>query len=221
MKIHEALARVMVDVTHVGKDGKNQSQGYNFRGIDGVLNAVGPAFRRHGIIPLPELVDERTEIVEVGKARTPMRSVTVKVRYYFIGPEGDHLMVFVPGEAMDSGDKAFSKAMSVAYRTALIQTLALPTHEPDPDEQSYERSHPAQPGFTPQSAKPVLEPVGPVFDPTDMDTWPEQLSVAQAKEIILGHAEGDKEAAKALWLAHFVGVDTIVTDRLVEVLAGD
>jgi hypothetical protein len=30
--------------------------------------------------------------------------------------------------------------MSVALRTALIQALALPTHEPDPDESSYERS---------------------------------------------------------------------------------
>jgi hypothetical protein len=30
--------------------------------------------------------------------------------------------------------------MSVAFRTALLQTLSLPTDEPDPDSQSYERS---------------------------------------------------------------------------------
>src|SRR5690606_34079164 len=44
------------------------------------------------------------------------------------------------GEAMDSGDKATSKAMSVAFRTALIQALALPTDEPDPAESTYQRS---------------------------------------------------------------------------------
>jgi hypothetical protein len=43
---------------------------------------------------------------------------------------------------MDSGDKAIAKAMSVAFRTALLQTLALPTDEADPDTSSYQRSEP-------------------------------------------------------------------------------
>ena len=41
---------------------------------------------------------------------------------------------------MDGGDKATAKAMSVAFRIALLQALALPTSEPDPDSTSYERS---------------------------------------------------------------------------------
>jgi hypothetical protein len=41
---------------------------------------------------------------------------------------------------MDSGDKAVPKAMSVAFRTALLQALALPTDEPDPDASTYERA---------------------------------------------------------------------------------
>ncbi len=41
---------------------------------------------------------------------------------------------------MDGGDKATAKAMSVAFRIALLQALALPTSEPDPDSSSYERS---------------------------------------------------------------------------------
>ena len=43
-------------------------------------------------------------------------------------------------EVVDSGDKATAKAMSVAFRTALLQALCLPTDEPDPDASSYERS---------------------------------------------------------------------------------
>ncbi len=138
--IQAALAAVMADVTHVGKEGKNSAQGYSFRGIDGVLNAVGPALRRRGVVVMPHLEAVEHLVVEVGKNRTAMRQATVTVRYVFHGPAGDSLDCVVAGEAMDSGDKATSKAMSVALRTALIQALALPTHEPDPDEKSYERA---------------------------------------------------------------------------------
>ena len=43
----------------------------------------------------------------------------------------------VAAESWDTGDKAMPKAMSVAMRTALIQALALPTDEPDPDSFTY------------------------------------------------------------------------------------
>jgi hypothetical protein len=41
---------------------------------------------------------------------------------------------------MDSGDKAAAKAHSIALRTFLLQVLALPTDEPDPDSFTYEAS---------------------------------------------------------------------------------
>ncbi|HEY0935889.1 MAG TPA: ERF family protein [Trebonia sp.] len=138
--ITELLARVMVDVDHVGKDGYNKAQNFNFRGIDAVLNRVGPAFRAHGIVPKPMLKKVTYENILVGEKRTPMTRCTVKVKYRFKGPAGDFEDVTVPGEAFDSGDKGTAKAMSVAYRIALIQLLALPTTEPDPDESSYERA---------------------------------------------------------------------------------
>lgn len=138
--IHVALARVMADVPAVAKSERNQQQQFNFRGIDATLNAVGPALRRHGVVLAPHLVDQRSDVVETGKNRTPMRSVTLTVSYTFTGPAGDTFTVTVPGEAMDSGDKAFSKAMSVALRTALLQTLALPTDERDPDSEVHERA---------------------------------------------------------------------------------
>lgn len=138
--IIELLARVMADIDHVGKDGWNKTQSYNFRGIDAVLNRVGPAFRAHGIVPKPKLKKVTYETIAVGEKRTPMTRCTVEVKYRFKGPGGDFEDVEVPGEAFDSGDKATAKAMSVAYRIALIQLLALPTTEPDPDESSYERS---------------------------------------------------------------------------------
>jgi hypothetical protein len=61
-----------------------------------------------------------------------MRLTTVTVEYTFLGPTGDRITTTVPGEAWDSEDKGSSKAMAVAFRTALIQVLAIPTKERDP-----------------------------------------------------------------------------------------
>jgi hypothetical protein len=140
MNVNEALAAVMADVQAVGKSDRNTHQGFAFRGIDAVLNAVGPVLRRHGVVVVPDVVSHTFETVEVGQKRSLMGHVIVHVRYVFVGPEGDQLTCSVLGEAMDSGDKAVPKAMSVAFRTALLQALALPTDEPDPDAATYERS---------------------------------------------------------------------------------
>jgi len=140
MPIAQALNEVMKEVGAVKKNDRNASQGFNFRGIDAVVNAVSPALQKHGVVIVPSVEDYEYSSVEIGKNRTVMGHVKVKVTYTFIGAGGDAIKATVVGEAMDSGDKATAKAMSVAFRTALLQTLSLPTDEPDPDSQSYERS---------------------------------------------------------------------------------
>jgi hypothetical protein len=143
LTIAQALNEVMKEVGAVAKKDRNASQGFNFRGIDAVVNAVSPALQKHGVIVVPSVEDYEYHSVEIGKNRTVMGHVKVKVSYTFIGAGGDSIKATVVGEAMDSGDKATAKAMSVAFRTALLQTLSLPTDEPDPDSQSYERSEKA------------------------------------------------------------------------------
>jgi len=155
--IVEALASVMQDVQAVRKADRNEQQGFNFRGIDAVMNAVGPALRTHGVVVVPHVVTVEAATVEVGRNRTLMGHVRVVVEYIFHGPDGDTITSRAPGEAMDAGDKATAKAMSVAFRTCLLQALCLPTDEPDPDHAVYERSpagiteeefHAAQARFT-------------------------------------------------------------------------
>lgn len=136
----KALLAVMAEVGVVGKDGWNEQQRFNFRGIDAVLDRVGPLLHKHGVVPIPIVEQQTYRDVEVGNKRTQMREATVQVRYRFCAVDGSYVDAVVPGEALDSGDKGTSKAMSVAYRTVLIQTLAIPTSEQDPDASSYERS---------------------------------------------------------------------------------
>lgn len=146
-----ALSLVMEDVGAVGKDGQVTSgpARFSFRGVDAVVNAVSPALRRHGVVVAPKLltVERSTSVTKGGGT---VANVYVVVRYRFHGPAGDHLDATVAAESFDSGDKATAKAMSVAYRTALLQALCLPTDDPtDPDEHQYERG----------PAQPVREPV--------------------------------------------------------------
>ena len=138
--IYAALSSVMTDVLAVRKTGRNTDQNYSFRGVDAVVNAVGPVLRKHHVLLLPELLDVAYRDVRTSRDK-PAREVTVRVRYTFIGPAGDKIEVTVPGESMDNGDKGTAKAMSVAYRIALLQALCIPTDEPDPDEGTYERSY--------------------------------------------------------------------------------
>lgn len=136
--ITQALAEVMADVTHVGKSDRNDFHKFLYRGIDRVINEVGPALRKHRVVVLPALLDLSSRDVQTDKGKTS-REVTVTVSYTFHGPAGDCLVCVVPGEAQDTGDKAVSKAMSVAYRTALLQALTIPTEQADPDSHSYTR----------------------------------------------------------------------------------
>ena len=162
--VHEALSKVMGEVQTVRKDSHNQAQRYRFRGIDDVMNAVGPALRKHGVIIIPDDVDVHRSNGTTANGKQ-VAEVVVKVTYRVYGPAGDSVHGRVAAEAMDFGDKAVAKAMSVAYRTFLLQALTIPTDEPDPDEYAYERGAsqenrglPGEQGVPKQEGAPVLDP---------------------------------------------------------------
>ena len=146
--VHVAWSRVMADVQAVGKGDKRADAGgkYNFRGIDRVLNAVGPAFRKHGVACVPVKTAVNYDKVQTGGGKT-MRICEVTVDYRVYGPGGDSFDMQVVGEAFDAGDKSSAKAQSVALRVALINALAIPTQDPamDADRYSYEIATPPPP----------------------------------------------------------------------------
>lgn len=147
--VHQALNKVMGDVQAVKKDSKNQAQKFNFRGIDAVMNAVGPALRKHGVTILPEDVDVHRSNGTTANGKQIAEAV-INVTYRVYGPGGDSIHGKVAAEAADFGDKAIAKAMSVAYRTFLLQALTIPTDDPDPDGESFERGGPKRIGGSQQ-----------------------------------------------------------------------
>jgi hypothetical protein len=137
----EALTKVMDDVQAVRKTDRNQQQNFSFRGIDAVVNAVGPALRKHGVVAVPVSVTPTFESYQ-SRQGAQMRNCTLAVTWRFYGPAGDHVEAMTLGEASDAGDKSVAKAHSVAYRILLLQALCIPTDEPDPDSSAHERATP-------------------------------------------------------------------------------
>ena len=137
--IYGQLADVMADCDHVAKKDRNEHQRFLFRGIDAVVNAVGPILRKHRVIVVPRVRTVTYETVMTTKEKLST-ACRVEVDYAFMsGIDGSEIGATVAAEAWDTGDKATPKAMSVAFRTALLQALALPTDEPDPDSHTYVR----------------------------------------------------------------------------------
>jgi len=136
--IYQAIWAVMRGVTAVTKDGWNNHSKYNFRGVDDVVNAVGPQLREHGVMIIPEIIDTKVD-ERVTNAQKLNLFWTVRVRYtWYCLADGSSISCEVLGEAADTGDKGASKAQSVAYRVAILQVLCIPTSERDPDADTHQ-----------------------------------------------------------------------------------
>ena len=133
--IYKAISAVMEDVGAVGKDSVNKQQGFKFRGIDAVMNALNPALVKNKVFVAPEVLEQRREERTTSKGGLLIYSIC-KVKYTFFTTDGSSVSATVIGEGMDSGDKATNKAMSIAFKYACFQVFCIPTEElmEDPDK---------------------------------------------------------------------------------------
>lgn len=137
-QIHSAVRGVMRDIakTGIAKLKKNTQQGYNFRGIEDAMNELNPLLVSNGITVTPSyselsIIDRVKGDPAEAKAT---RFATVKGAFRFEAEDGSHFVSECYGEAMDSGDKAVTKAQSVAFRTALFQEFVVPFMAMDPED---------------------------------------------------------------------------------------
>ncbi|BDR97082.1 hypothetical protein NUITMVP1_09910 [Proteus mirabilis] len=129
--VYKAISNVAREMAETGikKGSVNQQQGFMFRGIDAVYNALAPALVKHGLLILPRII-ERTVTERQTQRGSLLFYVVVKAEFEFVSVEdGSKHTVVTYGEAMDSGDKATNKAMSIAYKYAAFQTFCIPTEE--------------------------------------------------------------------------------------------
>ena len=138
MNIFETISAVMSEIGAIGKNDKNQQQGFKYRGIDAVMNALAPALQKYKLFVVPEVLEQTREERTTSKGGLLIYSIC-KIKYTFYAEDGSFVTATVIGEGMDSGDKATNKAMSVAFKYACFQTFCIPTEEMvDPDAECHE-----------------------------------------------------------------------------------
>lgn len=131
--IYKQMALVMSEIGPIAKDRKNESQGYSFRGIDDVYEAVNGALIKHAVFCMPKVLkSERSE--RQSRGGSPLLHSTIEMRYTFYCEDGSFVEAETLGEGMDSGDKASNKAMSAAQKYAFLQAFCIPTREPKDSE---------------------------------------------------------------------------------------
>lgn len=146
-KVFEAISAVSADLNTIGigKDSRNKEQGFSYRGIDAVMNALSPLLVKHRLIVSPAYHD-RLQTERPTKSGGVMFNVVLRAIFRFVSIEdnSEHT-VQTWGEGQDSGDKATNKAMAIAYKYAAFLTFCIPL-EPtaDPDGDTPEETHRAK-----------------------------------------------------------------------------
>ena len=99
---------------------------YQYRSIDDVLNRLAPLIAEHRLCILPRVLER--VITDRPSPAAPMRvNVMVRVAFDLVSVEdGSVHTVESFGEALDDGDKGTAKAMSAAYKAAMLQAFCIP-----------------------------------------------------------------------------------------------
>jgi len=142
--IYTKISEVMAAVEAIGKGRKNVQQGYSFRGIDDMYNALNEHLAKAKIFFTSEIISKEREERETKSGGTLIYTV-LTIKWMIHAEDGSHVDTTTVGEAMDSGDKSANKAMSAAYKYALMQVFCIPTDEPkDTENETHEVKSNAQ-----------------------------------------------------------------------------
>lgn len=172
--IYKKIIEVMADINAIGKDRRNQQQGFQFRGIDDVMNELHSSLAKCGVFVLPNVLEETRTTGKTARGGD-MFYTRLKINFGFYAEDGSHVDAVVIGEAMDTGDKASNKALSIGLKYAMLQVFCIPTEDDkDPDAVS---PQPAA-GTMQQQPQQKKQPAKFDFEPKGGETTP-----AEKKEI--------------------------------------
>jgi ERF superfamily len=149
--VYAAINAVIAELAKNGiaKTRINEADDYKYRSIDDVLDRLAPLLAEKRLCVLPRVV-ERIATERSDQASHLLSHVAVRVRFKLVSvDDGSSHSVEAFGEALDPSDKATAKAMSAAYKSAMVQTFCIPiAGSEDPDRSSpraISRTHLAEP----------------------------------------------------------------------------
>ena len=126
--VYGAITAITAELAGAGipKTRYNEVDEYKYRSIDDVLNRLAPLLAKHRLCVLPK-VRKREAADRLGDNLQLLTSVALRVSFTLVSADdGSSHSVEAYGEALDAGDKATAKAMSAAYKSAMIQAFCIP-----------------------------------------------------------------------------------------------
>lgn len=197
----------------ITKDRKNETQGYKFRGIDDVYNALSKALSDAKLCILPRVTD-RAVVERATRNGGALFYTTVRVEFDFVSAvDGSTHTITTYGEAMDSADKSTNKAMSAAYKYAAMQAFCIPTEgENDADAKT-----PDVAAAVPVPAKKAEPPKQPQKPPTaEMSAL-----VALGHEMVLAGvamagSAAEKKKERMRWCGEVLGKEVRTSEDLTD-----
>lgn len=127
--IYQRILGVMSTVDYIQKSDKKVNNQYRFVSHDQVNATLHPVLVENGIAVIPNV----TSLTQEGNRTT----VCLNVAFVNVDNPADRIDVNAWGYGIDPSDKGPGKAVSYAYKYALLKTFCLETgDDPDQDQQS-------------------------------------------------------------------------------------
>ena len=126
-----AQLAVMADVPYLQKR-TSQELNYTFAGEADLIRAVRGAMIEHGLTLTPIGAEPIYEGVQTAKSGRAMPHIRLKLTYRLKHTSGEYIDIQTIGEALDIGDKAANKAMTIGQKYCIRQAFLIETGD-DPD----------------------------------------------------------------------------------------
>lgn len=134
MSLYKKLLTIQKSVDTIIKDGKNQSDKYDFASNENVLDRFRPLLNEQGLLLIPRV--ESAGLHE-GQTRSGTARYLTEIFYTMVWHDvesGEELAVPWYAQGVDlAGEKGVGKAATYAEKTFLLKFFHVPTNKDDPD----------------------------------------------------------------------------------------
>ena len=176
--IDAALAAAVQAMPPVAKDARNDQQKFNYRSIEDIVAAGRQALAAEGVSVSCAAIDDVAYEGVTSRGGGSGYRCTLLATWRFGISREEFVLVPYPGEAIDYGDKATTKATQMSYKYAITTTLMVTSADsPDNDGAGHD-----------------LAP-----EPELSEAEKDRLATNQLRFDILALVGGDKEEAAGLY----------------------
>lgn len=128
LNIREAVCKIISELEPIQKNGVNEQKNYPFMKIDDLMNVLHGLFAKYHIFPIPEVISYETK-ESLNTNGLIQYTTRMTVKYHFTSQDGSEIVTTTCGEGTNLYDKSMNKAMTAAFKYALMQLFMIHTSD--------------------------------------------------------------------------------------------